>query len=179
MRARTLLLLTVLPFLGAACARPDDGAATSDSAAGVAATTTTSNIGAVREAIEASNSRYADALKRGDTTTLAGTYTDDAIVMMANMERWRGPEGVRRGFAGFLSQMAVKDAKFTTEDVMLGGDLAVETGNYELTFQPKSGGEIKDKGKYVGVWKRQSDGSWKMIRDIANSDMPTSAPPRR
>jgi uncharacterized protein (TIGR02246 family) len=92
--------------------------------------------------------------------------------MMGNMEAWRGRDAVRKGFAGMVAQMPVKDFSFKTEDVMVGGDLAVETGTFEGTFQPKGGKEMKDKGKYVVVWKRQADGSWKIVRDVANSDAP-------
>jgi uncharacterized protein (TIGR02246 family) len=170
MRSRTLLLLTVVPLLGTACAKSDDTATRSDSAAGVAATS--ADAGAVREAIDSANSKFTDAMKRGDTTTMAANYSDDAIVMMPNVELWRGRDAVRKGFAGFVSQGPVKEFKGKTEDVMVAGDVAVETGTYEMTVQPKGGKEIKDKGKYITVWKRQADGSWKIVRDINNSDTP-------
>jgi uncharacterized protein (TIGR02246 family) len=172
MRARTRFVLTVLPFLGTACAtKPDDAAATAESAAD-AATATSTDAGEARQAIEAGNARFIDANKRGDTSTVAANYADDAIVMMPNMTSWRGRDAVRRGFAGFLSQAAVKDLTLKTEDVAVTGDVAVETGSYEMTLQPRSGKEIKDKGKYITVWKRQGDGSWKIVRDINNSDLP-------
>jgi ketosteroid isomerase-like protein len=41
-----------------------------------------------------------------------------------------------------------------------------------MTVQPRGGREIKDKGKFVVVWKRQADGSWKIVRDVYNSDVP-------
>jgi uncharacterized protein (TIGR02246 family) len=171
MRIRSLMLLSVVPFMTLACSNAGDTAATSDSAAGVAAATS-ADAGAVRAAIDSANARFLDALKRNDTTALANNYADDAIVMMGNMEAWRGREAVRKGFAGMIAQMPVKDFSFRTEDVMVGGDLAVETGSYEGTFQAKDGKEMKDKGKYVVVWKRQADGSWKIVRDVANSDAP-------
>ena len=31
---------------------------------------------------------------------------------------------------------------------------------------------VKDKGKYLTVWKHQPDGTWKIVRDINNSDLP-------
>jgi uncharacterized protein (TIGR02246 family) len=171
MRTRSLLLLTVLPFLGTACSRPDDAAATSESAAGVAAATA-SDAGAVREAIDAANDRFVDAVKRGDTTAMAANYTDDAVVMSPGAEAWRGRDAVRKGFAGMVAQMPIKDMSLRIDDVMVGGDLAVETGTYEMTVQPQGGREMKDKGKYLVVWKRQADGSWKIARDIFNSDAP-------
>jgi ketosteroid isomerase-like protein len=69
-----------------------------------------------------------------------------------------------------MGQMTLKDPKFHVEDVLVGGDLAVETGTYEWTVQPKKGKAMLDKGNYVTVWRRQPDGSWKIVRDISNSD---------
>ena len=171
MRARTLLLLTVVPFFGTACSNADDTAATSDSAAGVV-TATTADAGAVRASIDSLNAKFVDAAKRGDTATIAGIYADDAIVMMSNTEAWRGRDALRKGWAGMLSQGTLKDFSLKTEDVDVGGDLIVETGVYEMTLQPTTGKEMKDKGKYVVVWKRQPDGSLKIFRDVGNSDLP-------
>jgi uncharacterized protein (TIGR02246 family) len=175
MRARTLSLFSTIPFLAAACSPANDTAASSDSAAGVA-TATAADAGEARQAIEAANTKFVEAVKRGDTTVaIADNYADDAIVMAPGAESWRGREAVRKGFAGMATQMPVKEFSLKTDDVMVGGDLAVETGAYEMTMQPKTGREVKDKGKYVVVWKRQADGSWKIVRDVFNSDV---APPR-
>ncbi len=134
--------------------------------------TATTDVAAVRQYIEAANAKFLDAMKRGDSTAAMANYADDAILMMPNTEAWRGRAGMSTGFATFLSQMSLKEGAATTQDVMVGGDLAVETGTFEWTLQPKTGKEIKDKGKYLTVWKRQPDGSWKIVRDINNSDLP-------
>ena len=170
MHARTLLLMTVVPVLGTACAKGGAGG-TSESAAGVAATTA-SDAGAVRQAIDASNAKFVEAVKKADTTTIAANYADDAIVMAPGTDAWRGREAIRKGFGGMITSMPAKEFSLKTDDVALGGDLAVETGAYDMTVQPKGGKEMKDKGKYVVVWKRQADGSWKILRDIFNSDAP-------
>jgi ketosteroid isomerase-like protein len=31
---------------------------------------------------------------------------------------------------------------------------------------------VEDRGKYLEIWKRQADGSWKVALDIFNSDLP-------
>jgi uncharacterized protein (TIGR02246 family) len=170
MRARTLLLLSTVPFF-AACAKSDDAATTSESASGLAATAST-DAGAVRQAIDAANAKFIDAMKRGDTITIADNYAEDAVVMPQGAESWRGREAIRKGFTGMLTQATVKEFNGKTEDLVIGGDLAVETGTYDEVYVPKGGKETRDKGKYINVWKRQPDGSWKIVRDIFNSDIP-------
>jgi uncharacterized protein (TIGR02246 family) len=170
MLTRKLMTLTVIPFLGTACSNAEERA-TRDSAAGVAATTPT-DAGAVRQAIEASNTKFVDAVKKGDSVTVADNYADDAIVMAPGTEAWRGRDAVRKGFTGMIAAAPTKEFTLKVDDVAVGGDLAVETGTYEMTVQPRGGKEMKDKGKYVVVWKRQADGSWKIVRDIFNSDSP-------
>jgi uncharacterized protein (TIGR02246 family) len=158
--------------VAAACSTKTETAATRDTAAtGTAAGAVATDAGAVRRAIDEANARFVAAMKRGDTTAMAANYSDDAVIMMPNEAAWHGRDAVRKGFGRFLSQMPVKDMKANTEDVMVSGDLAVETGSYEMTAQPKGGKEVTDKGKYITVWKRQPDGSWRIVRDINNSDL--------
>ncbi len=171
MRARTLLLLAVVPFLAAACAKSDETATTSESASGVAATAAT-DAGAVRQAIDAANAKFVDAMKRGDTIAIAENYAEDAVVMPQGAESWRGREAISKGFTGMLTQATIREFSAKTEDLVIGGDLAVETGTYDEVYVPKGGTETRDKGKYLNVWKRQPDGSWKIVRDVFNSDIP-------
>jgi len=129
----------------------------------------------VKAAIEATNARFLEAFKRGDKAGMLASYTDDAVLMMPNEPAWRGRSGIEKGLDGFLGQVSLKDGGTTTGDVMVSGDMAVETGTFTWTLQSKTGGaDIKDQGKYLTVWKRQADGSWKAVRDINNSDLPAS-----
>ena len=73
--------------------------------------------------------------------------------------------------------MTFNDASFPamalkSEDLIVSGDYAIETGTYRMTVQPKQGKSMEDVGKFVSIWQKQADGSWKMIRDIFNSDLP-------
>ena len=71
-----------------------------------------------------------------------------------------------------VSPMKVTAFKLNTQDVIATGDYAIETGSVTMTLQPKTGKAMNDVGKYLTVWKKQPDGSYKIIRDIANSDLP-------
>ena len=64
------------------------------------------------------------------------------------------------------------------EGVMVKDDIAIETGNSTMTMQPKQPGApamAPEKGKYLAVWKKQADGSWKKLREVWNTDAPPPA----
>ncbi len=126
-----------------------------------------------KAAIEAVNMAAATALVAGDVAGWSAAYADDAIVMQPDEPAWRG-KAERDAKAGALvAAMSFSNVKFASTDVIVRGDLAVETGSVSYTLTPRSGGKAMDiVGKYLTVWKRQDDGSWKIIRDINNSDGP-------
>jgi len=54
------------------------------------------------------------------------------------------------------------------------GRLAFSRGHYVATFSPKDGGQpIPVDGKFMTILKMQSDGGWKIHRDIFNSNVPS------
>ena len=141
-------------------------------AADVQVTAITPDSAVVRHAIDTANARYADAFKRGDAASLVASYTDDAVVMPPNMAAWEGRAAISQGFAGFLSQFSLVDVRLTTKDVIVTAYYAIERGTYSWTLHPKTGTgpDIIDTGKYLTVWEQQEDGSWRITRDINNSD---------
>ena len=50
-------------------------------------------------------------------------------------------------------------------DVSTAGDIGYTVGTYEASMNGAT-----EKGKYVAVWKKQSDGTWKVKEDIFNAD---------
>ena len=56
--------------------------------------------------------------------------------------------------------------------VARSGDLGYTSGTYVWTFKDASGKPMSDKGKYLTVWKKQPDGSWKVLFDTFNTDLP-------
>ena len=124
----------------------------------------------VQLAIDSAIAGYHDGLLKGDTAKMSNVYTTDAMVLFPNAPVARGRSGISQLFAGLLANFTVTAATFKTTDLIVTGDYAIETGTYEMTMRPKKGAPIADVGKYVSIWQKQSDGSWKMVRDISNSD---------
>ena len=54
-------------------------------------------------------------------------------------------------------------------DMAASGDLGFTYGNYVFKSKNKEGQIVTNYGKYVSVWKKQSDGSWKVVVDMGNS----------
>lgn len=165
---------TLFPLLGlaalAACAKNDaDATRTEAESPGTLATPAT-DPAAVRRVIDSVNAVLVEALTKEDAAAQSASYTPDGMVMLSNMPAWKGRAGIEENARQMFDAMDVKDVKFSTQDVEVSGDLAVETGTYSMTIVPKGGKASPDTGKYITVWKRQADGSWKIHRDISNSD---------
>lgn len=97
-------------------------------------------------------------------------YAEDALFMPPNSEAVRGRDAIAGFMAGFPP---LEDFQVTPAEVAGSGDMAYVRGNYVLVMRPPgSEAAITDRGKYVEVWRRQTDGSWKMAIDIFNSDLP-------
>jgi ketosteroid isomerase-like protein len=126
---------------------------------------------AVWRAVQDNNARFGAALKQGNPAAVAANFANDAVLFVPNIPAFQGRVGIEGGFTGFFTQMAVIDFRATTHDIIITPWYAIERGTYQMTQSPKSGGlEVVDNGKYLVVWERQDDGSWKMSRDIWNTD---------
>ena len=122
----------------------------------------------VQTAIEAANARFSEAFARGDAKALASMYTSDAIVFPPDSEMIRGNEAIG-DFWKATRNGGVRDVALTTVEVGQSGDVAYEVGKVSLTVQAHGNEPTTAGAKYVVVWKRQTDGSWKLHRDIWNS----------
>jgi uncharacterized protein (TIGR02246 family) len=163
------LPFAAVPIVLLAACTPTKLPPASDTTATAVSVATTPDRNSVRRQIEAADSAMAAAMGRGDTVGMYAAYADDAVMMMPGSAALHGRAEMTRSLNAMMAQLTLKDPKFHIEDVLVGGDLAVETGTYEWTVQPKKGKAMPDKGNYVTVWQRQADGSWKIIRDISNS----------
>ena len=103
-------------------------------------------------------------------------YSDDAVLMLPNLPRLTGKESIRTLWKEmFASQTFSGGWKTTKVEVARSGDLAYVMSDYEFT-ETDSGRPMTDKGKFLQVWKKQSDGSWKCTADMFSSEVPLTAP---
>ncbi len=119
-----------------------------------------------RQAIEKLNAEFVDAYNQGDIAALATNYTEDGAVLAPNQPTVRGKQAIETLFKGMIEEIG-GTARIETVDLADAGDLAYQWATYSL-----EGREQSDTGKFVEIYNRQPDGSWKIRLTIFNSDNP-------
>jgi uncharacterized protein (TIGR02246 family) len=121
---------------------------------------------ALKSAVRKANAEWAEAMKTGDAAVIAAPYTDDAVFVLADGKTLLGRAAIeamyRNGFRkGGLASATTIDSKSLVRD----GDLAYESGSADVSVvrQDKT---ITKRGRYLTVWQAQSDGAWKIVRNL-------------
>jgi uncharacterized protein (TIGR02246 family) len=127
----------------------------------------------VRAQIEQAATRFSDAFNRGDVPALAAMYDTGGVVLAPNAPPMHGRQNIEALWSG-ARQQGFKTLTLVVDSVEpIGGNLAIDLGRYTLVIQPPGQAETTDRGKYMVLWKRQPDGSWKLYRDMFNTSMPS------
>jgi uncharacterized protein (TIGR02246 family) len=130
---------------------------------------------AIREADAAS--LKAIAAKQVETTV--SYYDEGASILMPNTPIVTGREEIRNAWEQMFAIPGFNLAPKTTKiEVARSGDLAYAQGTYEFSANDPQGKPVNDRGKFVVVWKKQTDGAWKIAADIWNSDTPPALTPK-
>lgn len=102
-------------------------------------------------------------------------YAENATLLAANEPAIQGLGAITRFMNTFPPI-----TRFAPRIELIEGDgtVAYVKGTYEMTIQATPQLAVNDKGKYLEVWKKQADGSWKAIYDCFSSDLPMTPPPQ-
>ena len=126
-----------------------------------------------KAAIDKTRSQYAGAWRAGSAARVAALYADDAIVLYPNQSAVAGRAAILAYFKAFYDQYAPETFALTSDEIRIAGKWAFDRGSYRLTMSLRGGGpRIEDHGKYLVILERQADGSWKVARDMDNTDQP-------
>lgn len=117
-----------------------------------------------------------DWVKAAQTKQVAawmGFYTADAV-MMPPSDRAATTWGAIEKSVGQL--LAAPDLSIGWQpvqvDVARSGELAYSIGTYEIGFRDPKGEQVREIGKYLEIWKKQANGTWKCAIDMWNTEPP-------
>ena len=125
-----------------------------------------------RAAADGIFARYAASISAGDADAWATLWAEDGVQMPPDAPPVVGKSEIREKLWSLLAQFRF-DMRIHTEEVRTAADWAFARGMYTATLTPKAGGPaIPIDGKFMTILARQSDGSWRIYRDIFNSNVP-------
>jgi len=126
------------------------------------------------KAVKAVEAAWVNDIATKDAEKFAGYYSNDASLLLPNAPIISGRVDIEAALRPMLA-----DPNFaltfqsTRAEASKGGDLVYTVGAYSMTMsRPEDKTAVTDKGKYLTVFKKQPDGSWKAVADMISSDMP-------
>jgi len=125
---------------------------------------------AIRQAVD----DYVKLRSARDFKGVAALYAEDAILLPPNQAAVQGRAAIQ---ATQEASPPFSNYQVPVLEIEGTGDLAYCRGSYSLAVTPAGAAPIEDRGKYLAIFRKQADGSWKVLRDIFNSDVPLPAPP--
>jgi uncharacterized protein (TIGR02246 family) len=105
------------------------------------------------------------ATAAGDVDTVLTLMSDDATFLVAGQPPMRGRVRFESGLRNLLTQHRIESTA-DIQEVEVSGDLAYCWTNLTVRVIPVAGGDGKVRaGSALSIFRKQSDGSWVLIRD--------------
>jgi ketosteroid isomerase-like protein len=125
------------------------------------------------DAIRAADAAWLKTYIAKDVDKSVAACDEQGSLLEPNAPIATGTTAIRKLIAG---DFAMKDYKLVWRGDKVGvarsGDLGYTSGTYDWSYTDAEGKSIKDRGKYLTIWKKQADGSWKVLFDMFNTDLP-------
>jgi uncharacterized protein (TIGR02246 family) len=126
-----------------------------------------------RTAIRQVDENYVKLANARDSKGVSALYAEDAIVLPPNQAAVQGRAAIQ---AFWEAPPPISNFQVQILEIEERGDLAYSRETCSITVSPTGAAPVEDHGKGLTIWRKQADGSWKMLRDIWNSDLPLPAP---
>ncbi len=110
---------------------------------------------------------YEVAVEAGDAESYLGLWDEEGVQMPPGAparDKSVLIEAIPKRFAG----SKVDAMTITPEETVIADDIAFSRGVYTV----EAGGEVTVDGKFLTIFRRQDDGSWRIYRDAFNSNAP-------
>ena len=129
---------------------------------------------AEENAIHEVETKWGNDMRAKDLDKWMNYYASDGVVLMPNAPAITGLDNIRAALKPMLADPNFSlTFQATKVEVAKSGDLAYAQGTYSMQMtDPKTNQPVTDRGKYITVFRKQSDGGWKVAQDMISSDMP-------
>ena len=126
-------------------------------------------LSALREAA----ATYHAAASAKEADQVVALYDESAVMVPPNADLVEGLAGVQDYRFGFIETPGVAlEFEILRVEVSSSGDLGWTLSLGEITITRPDGPPGRDQVRDFHVWKKQADGSWRVVVDMWNSGLP-------
>ena len=123
-----------------------------------------------REAIERRKQTWIDLTTAGDMAGCVAILTEDVVWFPPGVTALSGREPVREWMAPFFDIYGF-ELSLLEPELRLAGDWALDRGTFTSTLTSRHDGrQTIYSGKYLIIWRRESDGEWYIERYVHLTD---------
>ncbi|MDH5590020.1 MAG: DUF4440 domain-containing protein [Gemmatimonadota bacterium] len=117
--------------------------------------------------MEADRAFAADVAESGREAWVSW-FAADGSQILPDVGEIRGWDAIREIMAGLDDPTVSLTWEPLRADIAASGDLGWTTGAYRSERVGADGEVTVAQGRYVTIWRRQPDGSWKVVMDLGN-----------
>lgn len=146
-RPTTYVPVMLVGLLVAACARTEPAA----------------NPDEIRRQYDAYNA----AFQQNDVNAVLAFYTQNAVRLPSDGSIVTGRAAIADSMTAFRQQNDYVLDEYSQPDIHVSGDLAVTYSTFDEHWTSKATGQTtRQAGHWLVVWVRESDGSWKITKEM-------------
>ena len=125
-----------------------------------------------KRTLEETISSFYNTIEKGDVSKRIELLDKDVILMPNGFSLIKGKEEVSKLYTADTAtvEFKIKDRKIV--DMIVTDSIAITVNSYCYTWNTKGENPNWRKTKNVHIWKKDTDGKWKLRLDIWNSDLP-------
>jgi ketosteroid isomerase-like protein len=96
-------------------------------------------------------------------------HTKDALLMFSGAEAVQGHAAIRPLIVDFAKAYKFTLSDWKSEELIVSGDLAIHRFSDTAVMTPRiEGNVIRERRKYLDVWRKGGDGEWRIALHIYN-----------
>jgi uncharacterized protein (TIGR02246 family) len=118
--------------------------------------------------IRTQSNLFVQAWQREDPAAIAGMFAADGKVLGPGAPDVLGSDSVLFWASGLLDAVTIESLEVAPFEVLVSGDLGVESGHYDERYVLADGSPVDELGRYVTVWRRSADGTWRIHQFVTN-----------
>lgn len=116
---------------------------------------------------------YSSANMKADADAWIGLWDENGIKMGPNSPATFGKKSIDNRKRKTIEEKTLVSQIINVEETQVFGNMGFGRGTYTAIVKPKAGGAtVNLDGKFLTIFKKQADGSWKIYRDCYNFNMP-------